>query len=150
MKSIFRYKSSFYLKKDFLQSSGLLTIRNERTSSSSVESVTSPRREIKPFKEMPSIQASTLTKLRGLIANRKEGHANLQTLYQQLGGVFKDTMLGVTFVYVGDKEELRKLHSYDGKTPQRLVLPLWERWREKNGYTRGILISRYTLSSPKL
>ena len=77
-------------------------------------------RRIRPFEDMPTPKLTKYQRFTGMVRDRYNAHKNLQLVYQELGGVVRDSYFGLKFVYVGDKEEIRKLHSYDGKMPQRL------------------------------
>ena len=100
--------------------------------------------DVKPFTDIPEVTykiPKVLGQAWDIVKYRDSNHLGLQSGYHRLGKIFRADVFGlISLVYIGDVDDVQRLHAYDGRTPQRMILPLWKDWREKSGFTDGILI----------
>ena len=95
---------------------------------------------VKPFEEIPHSKRSALRTIVDTIKLRDKSHIALQWGYNELGKIYRVDVFGVNMVYLGDVDDVQKLHTYDGRTPQRMTLATWKQWRDESKFKDGILI----------
>ena len=124
--------------------SAQLSQRRRYGESAESVSLQTPEETTKPFHAIPGPRRKPLPLqvLSYLLSSWKypNGHDRMADPFRQYGPIYKEPMGKQDYVFTCSVKAVEKLFREDDKMPRRFIGPSWAEWREKNGYTSGILV----------
>ena len=97
---------------------------------------------VRPFEDIPGPKKSLKSivefyvKTEGLTKAYKQN----QRFFAKYGAIYKDNMLGQTFVHTMDPNDFEKVFRAEGKYPRRPLVEVWKEHRKRRNYFPGLLL----------